>query len=80
MRDSYKTSKTKKDKENFKQSLNDVLSSVAEILNKSSDKLKILNKSIEEAHRNLNELQQYENRYMKLIKEYNKEYNKFNRL
>ena len=36
-------------------------------------------KSIEEGQNKLVNLQKYENNYMKLIKEYNKEYLKFNR-
>jgi hypothetical protein len=78
LKDSYKNTKSKKEKEDFKENLTNVLNSLNDILLKSSDKLKVLNKNIEETHIKLNELQQYENRYMKLVKEYNKEYNRHN--
>jgi hypothetical protein len=79
LKDAYKNSKSKKDKENFKESLNSVLSSITESVQKSTEKLKQFNKSIEDNQSKLNDLQIYENKYMKLIKEYNKEYNKINR-
>lgn len=79
LKEAYKNSKSKKEKEEFKQSLNSVLDSISESLSKSTDRLRQVNKQIEQAQTKLNELQLYENKYMKLIKEYNKEYNKFNR-
>ncbi len=79
LREAYKSSKSKKDKENFKESLNNVLESLGESLKRNAERIKTLSKNIEENQGKLNELQMYENKYMKLIKEYNKEYNKFNR-
>lgn len=79
LREAYKNSKSKKDKENFKESLNSLLESLSESLKRNSERIKNLSKMIDENQSKLNELQTYENRYMKLIKEYNKEYNKFNR-
>jgi chromosome segregation ATPase len=80
LRDAFKNSKSKKDKEEFKGSLQNVLESLNETISRSTDRYKQLNKNIEECQNKLNELQLYENKYMKAIKEYNKEYNKFNRL
>jgi hypothetical protein len=79
LKDAYKNSKSKKDKENFKESLNSILESLSESLKRSTEKLRNFNKQIEDNQSKLNELQLYENKYMKLIKEYNKEYNKYNK-
>lgn len=49
------------------------------MIKKSSEKLKDLNKNLETSKAKLNDLQLYENKYMKLIKEYNKEFNKSNK-
>ena len=78
LRDAYKAGKTKKDKEEFKSSLKDLINSLSESIKKSGDRLKTLSKSVEEEGSKLSELQSYENKYMKLIKEYNKEYNILN--
>lgn len=80
LKDAYKNCKTKKDKENFKENLAQIIDSLNESQKRSNEKLKLLGKNIEENNQKLNELQMYENKYMKLIKEYNKEYNKFNRV
>lgn len=77
LKESYKASKSKKDKETFKETLNSVLSSLTESLTKNSERLKNHTKNLEEKSTRLNELQIYENKYMKLIKEYSKEFNKF---
>lgn len=52
------------------------MDSLDEMIKRSNDKLKNLNTSLEASKNKLNELQMYENRYMKLIKEYNKEFNR----
>ncbi len=77
LRDAYKSSKSKKEKEAYKVNVDSIMLSLTESLKKNVDRLKGLSKSIEDQSEKLNELQLYENKYMKLIKEYNKEYNKF---
>jgi len=52
------------------------MESLDEMIKRSNDKLKDLNKSLDFSKNKLNELQMYENKYMKLIKEYNKEFNR----
>lgn len=79
LREGYKQCKSKKDKETFKESLQGVMDSLTESVSKSKARLKQMNKQIEENQTKLNELQLYENKYMKLIKEYTREYNKYNR-
>jgi prefoldin subunit 5 len=71
--------KTKKDKESFRVNLVNVLESLDEMIVRSNERLKDLNKNLEKSKAKLNELQLYENKYMKLIKEYNKEFNKSNK-
>lgn len=77
LRDAYKSSKSKKEKEIYKQNLDSITLSLTESLKKNVDRLKSLSKTVEDQSQKLNELQLYENKYMKLIKEYNKEYNIF---
>jgi len=79
LREGYKQCKSKKDKENFKESLKGVMDPLTESVSKSKARLKTMNKEIEENQTKLNELQIYENKYMKMIKEYTREYNKCNR-
>lgn len=79
LKDCFKNTKTKKDKENFKVNLVNVLQSLDEMIVRSNERLKDLNKSLEQSKGKLNELQLYENKYMKLIKEYNKEFNRSNK-
>jgi hypothetical protein len=52
------------------------MESLNEMIKRSNDKLKDLNKNLEVRKNKLNDLQMYENKYMKLIKEYNKEFNR----
>ncbi len=79
MKNNYKDCKSKKDKENFKESLLNVIEALTESLSKTSERLKVNMKAIEDGQNKLITLQQYESNYMKLIKEYNKEYLKYNR-
>lgn len=76
LKDCFKNTKSKKDKEAFKVNLVNVMESLDEMIKRSNDKLKDLNKNLEQSKNKLNELQMYENKYMKLIKEYNKEFNR----
>lgn len=79
LKDCFKNTKTKKDKEAFKVNLVNVLESLNEMIVRSNERLKDLNKNLEKSKTKLNELQLYENKYMKLIKEYNKEFNRSNK-
>jgi hypothetical protein len=72
----YKELKTKKDKENFKVSLEGILTSVTESALRSGNRLLELNKNLETAKVEVIQKQEYEQKYMKLVKEYNREYNK----
>lgn len=74
----HKTLKNKREKEDFKVTLNNVHNTLNDSLQQTSERLKETNKEIEINQKKLNELQAFEANYMKLIKEYNKEYNCFN--
>ena len=49
------------------------------MIKRSNEKIKEINNNLDSRKSKLNELQLYENKYMKLIKEYNKEFNKSNK-
>ena len=51
---------------------------LVESIIRSTEKLADLTKDIDDNQKQLNDLQLYELNYMKLIKEYNKEYNRYN--
>lgn len=74
----HKTLKNKREKEDFKVTLNNVYETLGDSLQKTSERLRETNREIEVNQKRLNELQAFEANYMKLIKEYNKEYNHFN--
>ena len=74
----YRNIKKKHEKENFKITLNNVYNTLVESITKSGNKLTEMNKDIDNNNKTLNDLRLYESNYMKLIKEYNKEYNKYN--
>jgi hypothetical protein len=79
LKEGYRQCKVKKDKENFKDTLVTLLQSLSDTITNTSTRIKQTNSSIENLQIKLNESQSYENRYMKLIKEYNREYNKLNK-
>lgn len=72
----YKDLTTKREKEDFKLSITTVLSSVDEMLNKTKQRLVKLTNDLEFSKEEFIKLQDYEQKYMKLIKEYNREYNR----
>ena len=74
----YRNIKKKHEKEDFKITLNNVYNTLVESITKSGNKLTEMNKDIDTNNKTLNDLRLYESNYMKLIKEYNKEYNKYN--
>lgn len=72
----YKDLKSKKEKESFKASLDGVQSGVADSATRSGNRLNQLHKDLEQAKNDFVQKQEYEQNYMKLVKEYNREYNK----
>ena len=78
LRNLYKTLKNKREKEDFKVTLLNAFQNLVESIIRSTEKLADLTKDIDDNQKQLNDLQLYELNYMKLIKEYNKEYNRYN--
>lgn len=76
LKEVYTNLKSKKDKENFKKTLEDVFNNVLESSKKSSIKPGNLGKELETLKEKVIVHQEYEQKYMKLVKEYNREYNK----
>ena len=74
----YSNIKKKHEKEDFKITLTNVYNTLTDGITKSGNRLKEINKDIDCNNKTLNDLRLYESNYMKLIKEYNKEYNKYN--
>ena len=74
----YRNIKKKHEKEDFKKILNNVYNTLVESLTKSGNKINEISKDIDNNNKTLNDLRLYESNYMKIIKEYNKEYNKYN--
>ena len=74
----YRNIKKKHEKEDFKITLTNVYNTLTDGITKSGNRLKEINKDIDCNNKTLNDLRLYESNYMKLIKEYNKEYNKYN--
>ena len=66
-----------KEKDKFKATLNDVTQSLGPSLTNSSNKLKELVENIDKNQKQLNDYRLHESNYLRLIKEYNKEYNKY---
>ena len=66
-----------KEKDKFKQTLKNVTDTLAPSLNNSEKKLKDLFEDIDKNQKQLNDYRLHESNYLKLIKEYNKEYNKY---
>ena len=78
LRNLYKTLKNNSEKEDFKVTLLNAFQNLVESIIRSTEKLADLTKDIDDNQKQLNDLQLYELNYMKLIKEYNKEYNRYN--
>ena len=66
-----------KEKDKFKQTLKNVADTLAPSLNNSEKKLKDLFEDIDKNQKQLNDYRLHEANYLRLIKEYNKEYNKY---
>ena len=66
-----------KEKDKFKITLNNVADGLAPSLNNSKNKLQELYESIDKNQKKLNDYRLHEANYLRLIKEYNKEYNKY---
>ena len=66
-----------KEKDKFKVTINNVSQGLVPSLTGSSKKLKELVENIDKNQKQLNDFRLHESNYLKLIKEYNKEYNKY---
>ena len=66
-----------KDKDKFKVTINNVYQSLGTSLESSNKKLKELFENIDKNQKQLNDYRLHESNYLRLIKEYNKEYNKY---
>ena len=80
LRDYYKSLKKKHDKEDFKRHLDQAHDALIPAIEKSSDRLREILKDIDDNQIKVSDYQSFELRYMKMVKEYNKEYNKYNAL
>ena len=76
LRNLYQSLKPK-EKDKFKNTLINVTDNLAPSLNNSNKKLKELFEGIDKNQKQLNEYRLHEANYLRLIKEYNKEYNKY---
>ena len=76
LRNLYKSLKPK-EKDKFKVTLNNVANNLAPSLDNSNKKLKDLFEDIDKSQKQLNDFRLHEANYLRLIKEYNKEYNKY---
>lgn len=77
LRNLYQSLKSKGDKEKFKTTLTNVSANIAPSLNNSTNKLKEMIENIDKYQKQLNDARLHESNYLRLIKEYNKEYNKY---
>ena len=66
-----------KDKDKFKVTLNNVYQGLVPSLTGSTKRLKELIENIDKNQKQLNDFRLHESNYLRLIKEYNKEYNKY---
>ena len=66
-----------KEKDKFKVTINNVSQGLVPSLTGSSKKLKELVENIDKNQKQLNDFRLHESNYLRLIKEYNKEYNKY---
>ena len=76
LRNLYQSLKPK-EKDKFKNTLKNVEDNLAPSLNNSNKKLKELLEGIDRNQKQLNDYRLHESNYLRLIKEYNKEYNKY---
>ena len=66
-----------KEKDKFKLTINNISQGLVPSLTGSSNKLKELIENTDKNQKQLNEFRLHESNYLRLIKEYNKEYNKY---
>jgi hypothetical protein len=66
-----------KEKDKFKLTLNNISINIGPSLEGSNKKLKELSEAIDKNQKQLNDFRLHESNYLRLIKEYNKEYNKY---
>ena len=66
-----------KEKDKFKVTINNVTLSLGPSLTNSSNRLKEYSENIDKNQKQLNDYRLHESNYLRLIKEYNKEYNKY---
>ena len=66
-----------KEKDKFKVTINNVTLSLGPSLTNSSNRLKEYSENIDKNQKQLNDFRLHESNYLRLIKEYNKEYNKY---
>ena len=66
-----------KEKDKFKVTINNITQTLTPSLTNSSNKLKEYFENIDKNQKQLNEFRLHESNYLRLIKEYNKEYNKY---
>ena len=74
----YNGFKKASEKEQVKNTILNIYNPLVPMINNSNNKLKDINCDIDSYQKTLNDLRLYESNYMKLIKDYNKEFNKYN--
>ena len=74
----YNGFKKMSEKEQVKNTIINIYNPLVPMINNSNQKLKDINCDIDSYQKTLNDLRMYESNYMKLIKDYNKEFNKYN--
>ena len=74
----YNGFKKASEKEQVKNTILNIYNPLVPMINNSNNKLKDINCDIDSYQKTLNDLRMYESNYMKLIKDYNKEFNKYN--
>ena len=74
----YNGFKKASEKEQVKNTILNIYNPLVPMIDNSNNKLKDINCDIDSYQKTLNDLRLYESNYMKLIKDYNKEFNKYN--
>ena len=74
----YNGFKKMSEKEQVKNTIINIYNPLVPMINNSNQKLKDINCDIDSYQKTLNDLRLYESNYMKLVKDYNKEFNKYN--
>ena len=74
----YNGFKKASEKEQVKNTILNIYNPLVPMIDNSNNKLKDINCDIDSYQKTLNDLRLYESNYMKLVKDYNKEFNKYN--